>query len=127
MKFDLLVQNIQDTHIALQQSAVKAINRHITIRNWLIGLYIVEYEQKGEDRAKYGDRLLIEIANRIEIKGVGDTMLKLFRRFYLAYPQILQSLSAISPIGQSLIDQFHSIDIQDVEIGQSVIAQLESA
>ena len=123
MKFDLLVQNIQDTHVALQQSAVKAINRHITIRNWLIGLYIVEYEQKGEDRAKYGDRLLIEIANRIEIKGVGDTMLKLFRRFYLAYPQILQSLSAISPIGQSLIDQFHSIDIQGIEIGQTVSAQ----
>ncbi len=54
MKFSSLIQSIQQTHNALHQQAVKAINRSLTIRNWLIGFYIVEFEQKGEDRAAYG-------------------------------------------------------------------------
>ncbi|MDQ1254750.1 MAG: hypothetical protein QG646_4020 [Euryarchaeota archaeon] len=49
MAFEFLVNSIQQTHTALQQSAAKAINRHITIRNWLIGFYIFEYEQKGKE------------------------------------------------------------------------------
>ena len=28
------------------------------MRNWLIGYYIVEYEQNGKDRAEYGAKLL---------------------------------------------------------------------
>ena len=60
MNFDLLTNTILETHTSLQQSAVKAINIHLTIRNWLIGFYIVEFEQKGEDRAKYGEKLLPE-------------------------------------------------------------------
>jgi hypothetical protein len=39
------------------------------VRNWLIGLYTVEFEQKGEDRAKYGERLLAELATSIKIRG----------------------------------------------------------
>jgi len=31
-------------------------------RNWLIGWYIVEYEQIGADRAKYGSRLIERLA-----------------------------------------------------------------
>ena len=62
MNFKLLVSSIKQTHNALQQSAVNAINRHITFRNWLIGYYIVEFEQSGDDRAKYGDKLLEKIA-----------------------------------------------------------------
>lgn len=38
--------------------AVKTINQATTLRNWIIGCYIVEYEQNGSDRAKYGDNLL---------------------------------------------------------------------
>jgi hypothetical protein len=62
MNFDRLVSSIQDTHTTLQQSAVKAINKHLTIRNWLIGFYIVEFEQNGEDRAEYGKQLLPKLA-----------------------------------------------------------------
>jgi len=34
----------------------------LTIRNWLIGYYIVEFEQNGKDRAEYGISLLKSIA-----------------------------------------------------------------
>jgi hypothetical protein len=58
MNFSNLIQNVRQTHTALQQQMMKAINRSLTIRNWLIGFYIVEFEQKGEDRAKYGSGML---------------------------------------------------------------------
>jgi len=45
--FELLLGNIYQAHSALQDGAVRAVNRFLTIRNWLVGYYIVEYEQNG--------------------------------------------------------------------------------
>ena len=59
-----------------------------TLRNWLIGCYIVEYEQKGSDRAKYGDRLLKRLEESVNTKGLNLTLFKNSRRFFLLYPQI---------------------------------------
>ncbi|GGH40917.1 hypothetical protein GCM10007423_36320 [Dyadobacter endophyticus] len=92
--FNALVTTIQETNFTLQQSASKAINRYLTIRNWLIGFHIVEFEQNGEDRAKYGQRLVDELAEVLDTAGLGARNLKVFRQFYLAYPQIVQTLSA---------------------------------
>ena len=39
------------------------------MNNNLIGCYIVEYEQKGSDRAKYGERLLKRLEERLNTKG----------------------------------------------------------
>ena len=52
MNFPQLANNIQQTHDLLQNNAVRAINQNITARNWLVGYWIVEFEQNGEDRAK---------------------------------------------------------------------------
>ncbi|MCH5683428.1 DUF1016 N-terminal domain-containing protein [Niabella sp. W65] len=108
MDFKGLLSSISKTHVLLQQSAVNAVNRHITLRNWLIGFYIVEYEQRGEDRAKYGDLLLEKLARRIKIGGLSETNLKNFRRFYLCYSSIGQTVSdefqQIIPIGQTVSD-----------------------
>jgi len=87
MNFNSLLNTINSAHIRLQESAVKAVNKHLTIRNWLIGFYIVEFEQNGEDRAQYGEKLVDEIAVNLKIKGLGARNLKLFRQFYLTYPQ----------------------------------------
>jgi predicted nuclease of restriction endonuclease-like (RecB) superfamily len=62
----------------------------MTMRNWMIGMYIVEYEQKGEDRAKYGSGLLRSLSDKLaqtDLKGFSQTNLKLFRQFYIEYPQ----------------------------------------
>ena len=56
---------IQSTHDAAQTCAVKAINRMQTMRNWLIGYYIVEFEQHGKDRAEYGSQLLKKLEERV--------------------------------------------------------------
>ena len=56
--FSDLASITQTTHDAARTSAAKAINRLPTMRNWLIGYYIVEFGQHGKDRAEYGALLL---------------------------------------------------------------------
>lgn len=101
MKFRQLIKAINTAHLSLQSSAAKAVNRHLTVRNWLIGYYIVEFEQRGEDRAAYGTRLREVIADKIKIKGLTAPELSRCRQFYQAYPQILglvtQQLYDFSP------------------------------
>ncbi|HOF11402.1 MAG TPA: PDDEXK nuclease domain-containing protein [Treponemataceae bacterium] len=114
MKFDDLIVQIQEVSKNLQQQAVKAVNVSLTLRNWLIGFYIVEFEQNGEDRAQYGDRLLERIAETIQIKGLGITNLKWCRIFYQNYPQIIQPITQMFdnpiflPIRQSITDELQS-------------------
>lgn len=93
MQYKSLISSIDETHQTLQQSAVKAVNSHITLRNWLIGYYIVEFEQNGEERAQYGAKLLKELANSFKIKGLGETNLKQCRKFFQLYPQMCQTVS----------------------------------
>jgi hypothetical protein len=60
--FGQLTSQISFAHEYLQKRGVGAVNVYLTIRNWLIGYYIVEYEQNGSDRAKYGTNLLKQLA-----------------------------------------------------------------
>ena len=85
---DSLVKQISDVQEVLQGVAAHAINLSLTTRNWLVGYYIVEYEQHGEDRAQYGDNLLKTIAKRINRKGLGERRLYEFRLFYSIYPYL---------------------------------------
>lgn len=87
MNFEQLATIITDTHQQLQQSAVKAVNQCQTVRNWLMGFYIVEFEQNGEDRAQYGEQLLKKLEQRINQKGLNVTLFQRSRMFYGAYPQ----------------------------------------
>ena len=95
--FDHLSELVLQLHDSAYSATVKAINRFATIRNYVIGFYIVEYEQHGNDRAKYGDRLLKRLAESVNKRGINETILKNCRRFYFAYPQIKVYLTAISP------------------------------
>ena len=89
MNFEKLVSCIQQTNEFLQQKAVKAVNTHLTFRNWLTGFYIVEFEQNGSNRAEYGTKLLENIAKNITVKGLTTPELSRCRQFYKTYPQIL--------------------------------------
>ncbi len=95
MKFELLVDTITKTHQHFQQEATKAINVSLTLRNWLIGFYIVEFELHGEDRAAYGKKLFDELALKLNsIKGIDRRSLYRFKDFYLLYPQIAQHFAS---------------------------------
>ena len=86
--FNDLASIIQSTHDAAQSSAVRAINRMQTMRNWLIGYYIVEFEQHGKDRAEYGTQLLKKLEERVNRKGLNVTLFQASRNFYGLYPQM---------------------------------------
>jgi len=66
------------------------------MRNWLIGYYIAEYEQRGADRAKYGAGLLECLAEKLQqanVRRVEARELRRYRRFYQLYPQIREALT----------------------------------
>jgi hypothetical protein len=87
--FNKLITTIEQVHGQLQASAVNAVNQSLTIRNWLFGYYIVEFEQNGEDRAAYGDKLIEKLAGKLNhIKGIDERSLRRFRQFYLYYPHL---------------------------------------
>ncbi|MBT3294651.1 MAG: DUF1016 family protein [Verrucomicrobia bacterium] len=96
MAFEQLVASIRDVHASLSAQASKAVNISLTMRNWLIGCYIAEYELHGADRAEYGDALLSHLASGLTKLGVSACargQLYLYLRFYRAYPAIVRSLT----------------------------------
>ena len=91
--FEILAERVKDVHNATSSVAKGAVNQLLTIRNWAIGCYIVEYEQEGCDRAKYGARLLQNLADELSIKGLDRQLLNACRMFYVKYPQICEMVS----------------------------------
>jgi predicted nuclease of restriction endonuclease-like (RecB) superfamily len=95
MQLDQLISSIQATHDFMQGFAVQQVNSTLTVRNTIIGFYIVEYEQNGTDRAQYGNGILKTLAQRLKgIKGMSERNLYWCKELYLTYPSILQTLSA---------------------------------
>lgn len=110
-----LVTVISETQTYFRQQAQKQVNIGLTLRNWFFGFYIVEYEQKGKDRAVYGENLYKEIANRCKhINGMSKSNLYIYKTFYQMYPNIFQSVT-----GKSYLNGF-----QQNTILQTVSAKL---
>lgn len=119
--FNDLTSIIQTTHDAAQSSAVKAINRMQTMRNWLIGYYIVEYEQHGKDRAEYGTQLLKKLEERVNRQGMTTTLFKWARKFYRLYPQMTDNLPV--RICATMMHQLQSVENKEDAIGASMMHQ----
>ena len=115
--FDGLVAHIQQTQDVLQNNARLVINRHVTAKAWLTGYYIVEYEQKGADRAKYGEKLLKCLSGRLGKKKYSVTTLKIYRQFYQVYSHLDKEVAGFllsqSQIGQSVTDQFGGVAVSN--------------
>ena len=93
MKFELLADSIKQINDKASSAAKSAVNQLMTLRNWVIGYYIVEYEQDGSDRAQYGSHLLKNLEKEINQKGMNYTLFKTCRQFYKVYPQIGSTVS----------------------------------
>ena len=104
MNFAALVAAIQQAHEHCAAQANRAVNLGLTLRNWVIGWYVREYEQSGADRAKYGEGLLDKVAERLGAAGHDELTaryLRLCRQFAAVYPGIWRSVTAKS--GQTLL------------------------
>ena len=97
--FEKLVEVIRQVHEELAAQAGRAVNLSLTMRNWLIGAYIAEYELSGADRASYGEKLLSELSQELrkhEISNSGRRQLYNYLGFYRTYPQIVRTVPAQS-------------------------------
>ena len=91
--FQGLVEHLEFIHKITSTNAKSAVNQLLTLRNWVIGYYIVEYEQNGNDKAIYGDNLLKELGNKLNQLNLSEKTLYSYRKFYLVYPQICSTVS----------------------------------
>ena len=92
--FKTLLNSIRNVNKELSAQASKAVNISLTVRNWLIGMYIAEYQLKGKDRAEYGDKLLYKLADKLkDISNCNRRQLYRYLRLYRYYPQIAGTVS----------------------------------
>ena len=119
--FDELTKIIRDTHDAAQTTVVKAINRMQTMRNWLYGYYIIEFEQHGKDRAEYGTQLLKRLEEKVNRKGLTETLFKNSRKFYRLYPQMVENIiGVISPtVSDKLLESKDASGLCDTQMTEN--------
>lgn len=108
MNYLALIRAINSATAQLQGRAAAVVNQTLVIRNWLVGAYIVEFEQEGADRAEYGTKLLETLAGDLKAKsvtGLGAESLRNCRLLFLNYPQISQTVSgklAMDPLATNI-------------------------
>lgn len=88
--------------------AARSINAVLTATYWEIGRRIVEFEQRGQQRAEYGEEVLIRLSQDLTAKfkrGFSRQNLQQMRQFYLVYSleNICQTLSGKSEMVQTLL------------------------
>lgn len=120
MNLEQLVTSIEQIDLDLRRQSMRAVSCSLTVRNWLIGWHIAEYELKGEDRAVYGDGLLRALSERLSSQGLSGCdrrLLYRYRKLYRVYPHIVQSLSG------HLVDSEFTNQVPSTEIVQTVSGQ----
>jgi predicted nuclease of restriction endonuclease-like (RecB) superfamily len=104
--FNALVDAISRVHEECSAAVNRTVNTTLTLRNWVIGYYIVEYEMRGADRAKYGEGVITALADALVIRKIprcDRRELYRYRLFHLAYPQILETLSPLLPPNSEIV------------------------
>ena len=125
MNFEALVKHISTIQNTLQAQAAHAVNLALTSRNWLMGCYIVEFEQNGEDRAAYGEQLLKKLEQQLKTKGLNERRFREFRRLYLVYPQLKEQILHYIMSGNEIR---HTLSAEFTEpIRHTVCAELHTA
>jgi predicted nuclease of restriction endonuclease-like (RecB) superfamily len=73
-------------------TVARSVNTAQVIACWLIGHEIVEEEQAGKARAEYGEKLLVDLAEKFKkdhVPGYSVQNLRYMRQFYLVYPELI--------------------------------------
>jgi len=120
----VIFKEIRKLIFSARQAVVRNVDTIQVITNFEIGRRIVEHEQKGSDRAEYGEKILKKLSQVLTKefgRGFSLTNLKLMRQFYVLYS---------SSIGQTVSDQLKKQQIPSVKLNasqksQTVSGQLE--
>ena len=123
---DGIVQLVKEA----RASVAKHVNNTMVVAYWNIGRHIVEFEQQGRTRAKYGSRLLTNLSHLLSLKlgrGYSRPNLNNMRKFYLTYPicqnvsdklnwsQICELITVSDPLERSFYEKECVAENWDVE------------
>lgn len=89
-QYQELVSDIGGLLANARQNIASSVNTILVETYWQIGRYIVEYEQKGAERAEYGSNLLNRLSNDLTLKygkGFGKSNLLYMRKLYITFPK----------------------------------------
>lgn len=117
--YSVLVSDVSAVLEAGRTSAVWTLNTIMSAVYWEIGRRIVQFEQAGQQRADYGERIIEQLS--IDLKkrfggGFGRATLFQIRAFYLAYDKKVQTL----------FGQLHNAhNPNDMQIVQTLSGQFE--
>lgn len=128
--YSSLITNLASLIEQGRKTAVRYVNTALVATYWLVGRKIVEYEQKGEKRAEYGEALLERLSNDLSPrfgKGFSLRNLRNMRSFYLLFP-IRQTLSAESlKLAKRQTTSAELLEKNQTLFGQSEISHTLSA
>lgn len=133
--YDSILGDISSVIDAARRSAARSVNSIMTAAYWLVGRRIVESEQRGKERADYGEDLLKRLSTDLTDRfgrGFAKSNLYQMRAFYLSYTDILQTVSGISatalPISRNIRapEKFQTVSgiSADAKKRQEVFAEL---
>ncbi len=102
-QYQSVVDDVTGLIDAARRSAARSVNAVMTAAYWLVGRYIVEFEQAGEDRAEYRAALIERLASDLTKRfgrGFSRQNIWQMRLFYQTYPpqRILQTPSGESEL-----------------------------
>ena len=123
--FTTLVDAVRRVHDECAAAVSRTVNTTLTLRNWLIGSYIRDYEQHGADRAQYGTHLLEKLSDSLQgclDRSYTGRYLGLCRQLFDAYPSIRKSL--ISESGLALLPGIVEPPVAQPVSQKSVISEL---
>lgn len=98
--FETLVDGLVVLQERARAAAARSVDEILTVRNWLIGAWIVAFEQQGRDRAQYGEGLIQALADAFRARGVyglGRSNLRNYRQLALTWPGLIRQ----TPSGES--------------------------
>ena len=90
LTYNGLVGELGELFLKAKRKVATAINEALVITYWRMGKYIVEYEQCGADRAKYGSELLKTLSFDLRARygrGFNRNNLQYMRKLYRAFPK----------------------------------------
>jgi predicted nuclease of restriction endonuclease-like (RecB) superfamily len=94
--YDAMLNRVVRLIDEARRAAARSVNALTTATYWLIGRYIVEFEQAGKSKAQYGEEVIDQLASDLTSRfGRGFTRSNLFnmRAFYVANPRIVRTVS----------------------------------
>jgi hypothetical protein len=90
-EYQALISNIGSIIEKGRREAYVKLSQTIIKTYWEIGKKLVEFDQKGEKRAEYGEKLLIKLSKDLKVnlgKGFSRSNLQYMRLFYTHYPNL---------------------------------------